>query len=176
MTTRLPAVLVSLLLSMALNNFNSFFDTDELFDDTDRTAFALEMTEVVNEARKTGRVCGETFYDPAPPLTWNMRLADAAHIHAVDMAANNHFDHAGTDGSTPGSRIRRQGYTPKAWGENIAAGFIDVQAVVDNWLESPGHCANIMSPDYSEIGASSAENTYSQYSIFWAQVFAAPNQ
>ena len=56
MTTRLPAVLVSLLLSMVLNNFNSFFDTKERYKEADRTAFALEMTEVVNEARKTGRV------------------------------------------------------------------------------------------------------------------------
>lgn len=174
MITRLPAFLV-FIVSMAFNSNYSTNDTEALSNTLDRTAFANQMIEAVNKARDTGRICGDTFYDPAGPLTWNMRLADAAHIHAVDMAANNHFEHQGTDGSTPGSRIRRQGYSPKAWGENIAAGFIDIDSVVANWLESPGHCANIMSPDYTEIGASSAENTYSQYSIFWTQVFASPS-
>lgn len=161
-------------MSLACSTDNPLIDTEDLLDDTDRAAFAIEMTEAVNVARQTARSCGDNLYEAVPPLVWNMRLADAAHIHAVDMAANNHFQHEGTDGSTPGSRIRRQGYSPRAWGENIAAGYTDVQSVVDGWLQSPGHCANIMSPDFTEIGASSAENNGTQYSVFWTQVFASP--
>ena len=174
MKTPIPALLVYGLLSMACSTDNPLAHLEDSIDDTDRAAFAIEMTEAVNAARQTGRNCGERFYDAVPPLAWNMRLADAAHIHAVDMAANNHFNHEGTDGSTPGSRIRRQGYTPRAWGENIAAGYADVQTVVNGWLESPGHCANIMNPDFTEIGASSAENTYTNYQLYWTQVFASP--
>lgn len=181
MIIRISVLLVYVLLVIACTSESALSEVDGLIENIDEfdadapwAALVLDMTQAVNEARSERRVCGETSYDAAPPLRWSGQLADAAHEHSLDMAQNNHFNHEGTDGSSPGNRIRRQGYSAVAWGENIAAGYPTVREVVQGWLDSPGHCANIMSPDFREFGASNVENSRTQYGIFWTQVFAAP--
>lgn len=92
---------------------------------------------------------------PISPVTWNTLLEAAAQRHSNDMTNNNWFSHYGTDGSSPWDRIREAGYYPMlSGGENIAAGYSTVLSVIEGWLKSPGHCANIMSPYFREIGAS----------------------
>jgi hypothetical protein len=91
-------------------------------------------------------------------------LEAAAQRHSNDMANNNWFSHYGTDGSSPWDRIREAGYYPMlSGGENIAAGYSTVLSVIEGWLKSPGHCANIMSPYFREIGAAKAVNLSSTY-------------
>ena len=74
----------------------------------------------------------------------------------------------------PAQRVARAGYSWSVVGENIAAGQRDADTVVKSWLESPGHCANLMNPEYSEVGVAFATNASSAAGIYWAQVFAAP--
>lgn len=69
-----------------------------------------EFLDAVNLARSTGRTCGAASHPAAPPVAWDDRLAMAAYLHSVDMETNQFFDHVGSDGSTPGDRITRQGY------------------------------------------------------------------
>lgn len=85
------------------------------------------------------------------------------------MADNDFFDHTGSDESTVVVRVEREKYLWRAVGENVAMGPRSVPQAVEGWLDSPGHCSNIMNGDFTEMGAALSHN--GQY---WVQVFAAP--
>ena len=125
-------------------------------------------------------------FDPAPALTWNTRLDNAAYEHSNDMAQSNIFSHTGsgtaTDvtaqdqalgrGSSFSERIRNNGYTQyRKAGENIAAGYATAQETVDAWLESDHHCANLMDPAFTEVGMAMVEKEGSDYGFYWSQEF-----
>lgn len=118
-------------------------------------------------ARAESRECGTERMPPAPPLALEARLQWAAAAHSQDMADHREMSHAGSDGSNPAQRIARVGYRSSAWGENVAWGYRSVASVMAGWLASPGHCKNIMNPNFTELGA--AEVNY-----YWTQVFARP--
>ncbi len=87
------------------------------------------------------------------PLTWNDTLQKAARGHAEDMHLNQYFAHEGLNGSTPATRVTDAGYRYQTTGENIAAGYKSEEEVMQGWLDSPGHCVNIMRPEFKELGA-----------------------
>ena len=120
-----------------------------------RSCQAPELLTLVNQARAEGRTCGDKEYPAAEPLQWNDKLAAAALIHAEDMARKNYFSHTSKDGSTMVDRVKRAGYVYRSIGENISS-TTDVQSVIDLWLASPGHCANLMNADFTEMGAAYA--------------------
>ncbi|UYV17972.1 CAP domain-containing protein [Halomonas qaidamensis] len=128
-----------------------------------------EMLALVNEARSQARQCGDQQFAATEPLTWNCKLARASQLHAEDMAENDYVSHTSPDGSGIEQRINNQGYPWQAVGENIAAGQLSAAAVVEGWLESPGHCSNIMNATFTEIGMASAQNADSQFTTYWAQ-------
>ncbi|HSC82217.1 MAG TPA: CAP domain-containing protein, partial [Pseudomonas sp.] len=78
------------------------------------------------------------------------------------------------DGRTPGDRAELAGYGGQRIGENIAAGLDSAAKVVDGWLASPGHCANLMNPQFSELGAAYAVDPKSDAGIYWTALFGAP--
>ena len=126
---------------------------------------------LVNEARRRGGVCGTQRFAPAAPLAWNDGLAAAALAHSSDMAQHDYFDHRDRRGASVAERARQHGYPWRAVGENIAAGQGSAQQVVAGWLASPGHCANILSPDFREMGTAYALNPKAALEIYWTQVF-----
>ncbi|MCR8915499.1 CAP domain-containing protein [Marinobacter panjinensis] len=138
-------------------------------DETDRA-----LLNLVNEARSQPRQCGDEDFDAAEPLSWNCKLADAAHAHSEDMIEQEFFSHTSPEGVQTGRRVNDRGYSWSAVGENIASGQNSVDRVVEGWLSSPGHCANIMSTEFTEMGAARVEAPGSPYSPFWTQVFARP--
>lgn len=138
----------------------------------DANGIAREVLELVNEARSKPRKCGGTSFKAAQPVTLSDTLNKAAALHAQDMARNSHFEHRGTDDSSPADRATRVGYRWRNVAENIAAGAPTAQAVVAGWLRSPGHCVNIMGPQYREMGIAFALNPNSEAGIYWAQTFA----
>lgn len=140
----------------------------------DSAAVAERVLELVNEARSEARRCGRRRLDAVPPLTLSRTLNEAALAHASDMARHASFDHRGSDGSQPSERVTRTGYRWRSTGENIAAGQPTADAVVAAWLESPGHCANIMGPQYTEMGVAFGVAPAGNPAVYWAQVFAAP--
>ena len=79
-----------------------------------------------------------------------------------------------SDGLSVGDRVKSAGYDWSAVDENIAAGQQTIDAVMKVWLNSPGHCANIMSPSFTEIGEANYAVSRSDYPIYWTQVFARP--
>lgn len=131
------------------------------------------MLAAVNAARASSRSCGKRFYEATSPLRWNCTLAAVADAHSKDMASHNFLDHTGPDGLGFADRIHAAGYVSSALGENVAAGYPTVDAVLQSWLESPGHCSNIMNPRFHELGAAFAESAVSTYKIYWTQVFGA---
>jgi uncharacterized protein YkwD len=127
---------------------------------------------LVNDARSLARRCGDRQFAPAPPLRWNALLEHAAAAHARDMAGHNVVEHQGSDGSTPAQRIARAGFYPwRSVGENVAGGQSSPDEVVEDWLASPGHCANIMEPGFAEMGAAFTVDPASRGVVYWAQEF-----
>ena len=91
------------------------------------------------------------------------------------MSARNYFSHTSADGRTLRTRIEATGYAWSTIGENIAAGYSGVQTVVDAWMASPGHCVNIMTAAYTEMGmACVAGNANSTYGNYWTMDLAKP--
>lgn len=135
---------------------------------------AQQVLALVNQARSAMRRCGNQAFAATTPLQLNTTLTQAAQLHANDMAQHQRMQHAGSDGSTPAQRVTRQGYRWKTVGENVAAGPGTAQEVVEGWLSSPGHCANIMRPAFREMGLAFAINSHDQYAVYWAQSFASP--
>lgn len=138
------------------------------------TARETTMLNLVNNARASGRNCGNQFFAATTPLTWNCQLRDAAAAHTNDMVDNNFFNHTGSDGLDVSNRVTATGYTWRTVGENIAAGYPNEQQVVQGLLSSEGHCKNIMNPAYEDFGSAVEFTNQADYSSYWTQVFAAP--
>ncbi len=106
-----------------------------------------------------------------PPLQYNEKLTVAARLHSQDMGNNNYFSHTSQDGQAFNERILDAGYDYSACGENIAAGYTSPEAVVATWMDSEGHRANILSPDYCDIGVGYAAVAGCQFHHYWTQDF-----
>ena len=132
-----------------------------------------DMLKAVNAARAVARKCGTVSYPARGPLKANAKLDLAAQKHTTDMMTNNYFSHTGKDGSQPWVRFSREGYNWSAAGENIAAGNSTVTATMTQWLNSPGHCANIMGANFTEIGIGFDKGA-GTYKYYWTQAFAKP--
>lgn len=152
---------------------NNTYCQDVITWPTAATDAEAQVLVLVNQRRAAGATCGSYGYKaPAGPLTMNGALRCAARKHDKDMIANNFFSHTGTGNTTPWQRIASAGYgSYKAAAENIAAGQTTPTAVVDGWMNSPGHCNNIMNPALKEIGVGYA--TGGSYGHYWTQDFAA---
>jgi uncharacterized protein YkwD len=137
----------------------------------DAVAISRRVLELTNDARSHPRHCGSTPFPAAPALSLNALLERAALDHSKDMAAHNYMDHTGRDGSTPSDRITRTGYKWRMVGENLADGVMTPEDVVAGWLQSPHHCANIMTARFSEMGIAFAVNPNSDAGVYWTQTF-----
>jgi uncharacterized protein YkwD len=131
------------------------------------------VVTAINVRRRAGASCGGTPYPAVGAVAMNAQLRQAARCHSVDMGTNNFFSHTGSDGSDPGARITRAGYAWRTYGENIAAGYDTVARVVQGWMDSPGHCRNIMNGSFRETGVGYGMFTGAEYSTYWTQTFGA---
>jgi uncharacterized protein YkwD len=152
----------------------SDLDFDSIDDgwDPDHAAFEQRVLELTNERRAEGGCCGDEGCFPATdPLKLDERLRRSARFHARAMAEQDFFDHDDLAGRTPFDRIRAAGYRGCAMGENIAAGYQTPQEVVDNWMDSAGHCANILTNSFGYLGVGYAVSDESIFGYFWVQNF-----
>jgi uncharacterized protein YkwD len=109
------------------------------------------------------------------PLIVQSALTAAARGHGADMACNAFFSHIGSDGSTSHDRIARQGYTANWWGENIYGGQMSTPSLVVNWwMNSAPHRANILNTNYSSFGVGYVYLSTAPYQKYWVMVFAKP--
>ncbi len=150
--------------------------------------FKSDILKAINEARSEPRDChdGLGLREAVEPLSWNSELYYSAYEHSSDLANSNTFDHLGsgtkydTTGSNSGKRslfyerIEANGYIDyHIVGENIAGGQSSLKEVMVALLNSPKHCANIMNPDYKEVGVAIVVNPNSEYGIYWTQNFGS---
>jgi uncharacterized protein YkwD len=91
------------------------------------------------------------------------------------MAAQRHLRHEGSDGTTVAERATRAGYGWRLIGENIASGQPSASEAVAGWIDSPRHCANLMNPAFTEMGAGYAISRANLPGfVYWTQVFGVP--
>lgn len=137
--------------------------------------FRAEALRLINERRAAGATCGARgSFAPVAAVGWDDRLAQAAYGHAREMADRDELSHTGGNGSSVGQRVTAAGYTWSAVAENISAGYGSVPAVIDGWMASDGHCANLMSPAYRHAALACAANSGSRYGRYWTLNLAAP--
>lgn len=126
--------------------------------------FESEVINLVNIERKKN--------DPTcPNLTLHPTLRQVAYAHSKDMADRGFFSHTNPDGDGPGDRIDRTNYDYSTWGENIAAGYETPAAVMDGWMNSPGHRSNILNCRFLDIGVGYYYKASSDWEYYWTQVF-----
>jgi uncharacterized protein YkwD len=144
----------------------------------DAAMFETEVLRLVNENRAKGWNCDTEGQKPAVgPLMMEPTLRCSARLHSKDMADQMYFAHDGLDGSDPGTRMTAAGYVGRTWGENIAKGQTTPQQVVQGWMDSDGHCSNIMNGSFNLIGvgyfAGMSSNTRFNSELYWTQNFGA---
>lgn len=144
-------------------------------DSCEITEQQQHMLDLINAARSEARSCGGESYQAVAPLTWSCQLGESAAAHTNDMATHNFFSHTGSDGLSGGDRILASGYDWGYYGENIAGGFIFAEEAMAGFLESAGHCENIMNSEVTKFGSSMMFNENVDYQSYWTNLFAAPN-
>jgi len=137
-------------------------------------AFECKVLEIVNQHRAAGATCGGNPQPAAPPLTMHAVLRGTARAHAGDMASKAYFAHDNLEGKSPFDRMQAAGYQYSTAGENIAAGSPTPEGAMDQWMNSPGHCQNIMKAEYKDLGVGYVEKAGSPYTHYWVQNFGAP--
>lgn len=139
-----------------------------------------EVLLLVNERRAEGADCGsQGSFDPAEPLAMDPLLRCTARVHSLDMFERGFFDHDNPDGEGPGDRLDAADYQGSTWGENIAQGYSSPEEVVDGWMDSDGHCSNIMAQNFSLLGVGyhpgEADGMrFARNAHYWTQNFGAP--
>ncbi|QIR41927.1 CAP domain-containing protein (plasmid) [Tolypothrix sp. PCC 7910] len=131
------------------------------------------MTETIDLLKRVWDLTNnERRQHQLPDLTFNWELAWAAMKHSANMANQDFFDHRDLE-----NRVRSEGYQGSV-GENIYAGGSTAEAVVNGWMDSPGHRDNILNPQYREIGVGYffLENDPGSlnYRYYWTQIFGIP--
>ncbi len=116
-------------------------DPPEYIRDPD-TRVRVEMLGIVNEVRKDGAMPGVQLHD---------QVTAAAQAHAEYLASIRRLSHFGPNNTNTGHRLHEAGFGWIAWGENVGAGFHDAQLLVDTWLESSSHRAQLLG-DYRYAG------------------------
>ncbi|MCA9666715.1 MAG: hypothetical protein KC503_14045 [Myxococcales bacterium] len=125
------------------------------------TAWESQVFDLTNQERANNGL---------PPFQCTANLTKAAHDYSQTMCDTGHFSHTGPDGSSPGDRMRRAGVTNMSgWGENIAWGQSSPASVVQTWMNSPGHRANILG-NFSHMGPGHVQCGNGRN--YWVQTFA----
>lgn len=138
--------------------------------------FRASLLARINRVRASGADCGaDGVFGAAAPLLWNDKLTLAAEGHSQDMAMKNYFSHTSADGRTLADRVNATGYSWSSLGENIAAGYPGVNAVMDGWIASPGHCANLMNAGFAEVGVTCVPGAAgATYPTYWTMDLGRP--
>lgn len=145
--------------SVNSNSDNVSLGKSEL-SESGETGIANDILSLVNEERTKRGLSG---------LTLSSKLSSVATIKSKDMAVNNYFSHQSPTYGSPFEMLQQFGISYKSAGENIAAGQKSAEAVMNDWMNSSGHRANILSKNYTQLGVGYA--TGGSYGSYWCQEF-----
>lgn len=121
------------------------------------TAYEHEVVRLVNQIRQQNAL---------NPLTENWQLSRVARYKSQDMVNKGYFSHTSPTYGSPSQMIKAFGLTFRTAGENIAYGYSTPQDVVNGWMNSIGHRANILNAAYTQIGVGYVAN-----GNYWTQMF-----
>ncbi|WP_019227166.1 CAP domain-containing protein [Sedimentibacter sp. B4] len=156
-----------------LDNFYNFNTTEPSANPTadpsvvpsSSSSYEKRVADLVNvERQKNG----------LPALSFNTKISDVARLKSKDMADNNYFAHQSPTYGMAGDMLLKYGVTYSAWGENIASGQDTPEEVVSQWMGSPSHRANILSPEFIYIGV--GYWTDASGKTFWTQMFTGDDK
>ncbi|EDU36798.1 CAP domain-containing protein [Clostridium sporogenes] len=133
--------------------------------DSSVAALEKEVVTLVNAERAKAGL---------PALKANAELSNVARLKSQDMIDKNYFSHTSPTYGSPFDMMKKFGIKYSAAGENIASGYPTAKAVVDGWMNSPGHRANILSKSFTEIGVGLAKS--SNGTSYWTQMFINPGK
>lgn len=119
--------------------------------------YEQEVIRLVNEIRAENGL---------PALTYNWELSRVARYKSQDMKDNRYFSHTSPVYGSPFEMMRSFGIAYRSAGENIARGYATPQAVVNGWMNSSGHRANILNASFTQIGVG-----YVAAGNYWTQMF-----
>jgi uncharacterized protein YkwD len=123
--------------------------------DPARDAFVQQVLALVNKERSRYKL---------KLLVLDKDLTEVAQLHAQDMARRDYFSHKNPEGKSGGDRITNAGIPWHTWGENIANSYKTPEEVMQGWMNSKGHRANILGADFGRIGIGF-------YEYYWVQNF-----
>jgi uncharacterized protein YkwD len=129
--------------------------------------------EQINALRRHPAQCA-TSGTAMQQLSWEARLAASAQEQARDLAVQDRLSHVDSRNRGLGVRLRSVGYAAAGAGENLAAGQSDIEDTLQAWLASPSHCANLMQPEYRDVGLACVQRRGSRYERFWVAHFGVP--
>ncbi|MDU1321817.1 CAP domain-containing protein [Clostridium sporogenes] len=133
--------------------------------DSSVAALEKEVVTLVNAERAKAGL---------PALKANTELSNVARLKSQDMIDKKYFSHTSPTYGSPFDMMKKFGIKYSAAGENIASGYPTAKAVVDGWMNSPGHRANILSKSFTEIGVGLAKS--SNGTCYWTQMFINPGK
>lgn len=133
---------------------------NDVSSEAETSTQANEVLKLVNQERKKQGL---------KSLTLSKQLTSIANTKAKDMAVNRYFSHNSPTYGTPFQMLQKFGVSYKSAGENIAAGQRTPQEVMNSWMNSSGHRANILNANYTELGVGFFAG--GQYDTYWVQMF-----
>lgn len=146
----------------------SALKVDASLDTSTQTTYEAKVLKLINAERaKRG----------LKKLSLNTKLRTAARAHSKDMARNDFFSHTGSNGSSMTDRLNKVGYKYSAAGETLYAGngqFKTPEQCVKAWLNSPGHAAIMLSPNYTQVGIGYYYDKTSPYGAYYSADFGKP--
>ena len=150
------------------NNNNQDQDKDDNNQDDDNNSsningFSKEQVEVLNLVNKERKANG------LKPLTLNKELSNVANIKSRDMIEKGYFDHTSPTYGSPFDMMKKFNISYNTAGENIAMGQKTPSEVMNSWMNSSGHRANILNSTYTELGVGIQKD--SNGTIYWTQMF-----
>ncbi|EPY2291088.1 serine protease [Clostridium sporogenes] len=147
------------------NSGNTATKPNEAKPDSSVAALEKEVVTLVNAERAKAGL---------PALKANAELSNVARLKSQDMINKKYFSHTSPTYGSPFDMMKKFGIKYSAAGENIASGYPTAKAVVDGWMNSPGHRANILSKSFTEIGVGLAKSSNGSY--YWTQMFINPGK
>lgn len=124
------------------------------------SSFEMQVVELVNQERAKAGL---------KPLTYDAQLSQVARLKSEDMRDKNYFSHTSPIYGSPFDMMKKYGISYRTAGENIAAGQATPAQVVQAWMNSSGHRANILNSQYTHIGVGYAKG--GSYGHYWTQMF-----
>ncbi|ACA45808.1 serine protease [Clostridium botulinum] len=147
------------------NSGNTATKPNEAKPDSSVATLEKEVVTLVNAERAKAGL---------PALKANAELSNVARLKSQDMIDKKYFSHTSPTYGSPFDMMKKFGVKYSAAGENIASGYPTAKAVVDGWMNSPGHKANILSKSFTEIGVGLAKSSDGTY--YWTQMFINPGK